>query len=146
MNLQWKRAIRKFLFLLFLLASIYVLIVYYGYIFSTTIEGRVLGLRSLEGGSTFIVAIRQIDALTYTMKTQDSQWGLVEPGRCVRARILPYPPWNLKHSGSYHGAILLNLKDCLPGELEGPEEMLDSSPAIVENKKGEVYGPLLENK
>lgn len=119
MKAGMKKFFQWIVFLLVVFGMGYVLFFYYGYVFSKTIEGRVLAIRPAEEEEGFVIAVRKKDGKIYTTKAKDSQWSLVNPDQCVRARLLPYPPWNLKYSDTYYGAVLVHLRECLPEEMEG---------------------------
>ena len=50
-----------------------------------------------------------------TASAEDRQWAVAQPGQCVEARLLRYPPWKLEKAGTFYGARLLKLSDCKSG-------------------------------
>lgn len=110
---KWKRWLISFLAFVLLLGGGYVVVVYYSYVFSKSVEGRVVGVKREDRyEESYVVAIRTQDGNIYTTHSEDAQWALVRVGQCAKAKYLPYPPWNFKESGTYFGAKLLNLREC----------------------------------
>lgn len=106
----------------------YLVITNYSLIFSKSIKGEVISIKSVElpvalmtrtrdtlNAEVFSFAIAIKDQNTgeiYTAKSEDRQWAVVAPGQCAEAVFLPYPPWDLRKRGTYFGARLIGLKEC----------------------------------
>ncbi len=104
----------------------------YSYIFSRHVVGVVenverinLNVSLLQGGVeaneklnrelfSFAVAIKEASGEIVTASAEDRQWAVVKPGQCAESIYYPYPPWDLKKSGTFYGARLLKLSDCNP--------------------------------
>ena len=98
----------------------------YSYVFSKTVHGEIIGVKRvtqptavLGGGAlqsdalfSFAVAVKAEDGEIFTASSEDRQWAVAEVGYCVDARFFPYPPWDLKSSGTYFNARLIKLIDC----------------------------------
>ena len=102
----------------------FMLINYYSFIFSKKVNGEILEIERVTSPTailgtvpseqvfSFAVAIKQDDGEILTASTEDRQWAVAKKGMCVESRFYPYPPWDLKKSGTYANARLIRLKDC----------------------------------
>ncbi len=114
--------------LLLLISSAFIAVRYYSYVFSREIKGEIAGidrvtqLETLIGTTSkipasqmfsYAVAIRTPQGEIITASSEDRQWAVAEKGQCVEAKFFPYPPWELDKAGTYHGARLMKLFDCL---------------------------------
>lgn len=124
--MKWK--ISAVLAAFLVLASAFICIKYFPFVFSRTVVGEVSGVERvleaspiLTAGSapppsqvfSFAVAIREEKSNEIvTASSEDRQWAVVNPGQCAEAKFFPYPPWHLEKSGTYHSARLIRLFDC----------------------------------
>ncbi len=105
----------------------YVLISQYSFIFSKKVTGVVLKvervnlnisiMQSTENKInpqlySYSVAIQDEHGEIFTASSEDRQWAVVDPDRCVEARFYPYPPWNLAKGGTFFNARLDRIYDC----------------------------------
>jgi len=119
------------LLVVFILFSVGISLHFYSYVFARNVRGEVIGIDRvtepsaiIAGGGkipssqifSFAVAVRDKKGEIVTASTEDRQWAVVEKGKCVEAKYLPYPFWQLDKSGTYYGARLLKLYDCPPKE------------------------------
>lgn len=113
-----------------ILASVgFITVNWYSYIFARIVKGKVVGVErvtdpsaifnsgknAIPANQLFSFAIAIQDAKTgeiMTSSSEDRQWAVVQKDQCVEAKYLPYPPWNIEKSGTYHGARLLRLYNC----------------------------------
>lgn len=62
------------------------------------------------------VAIKQDNGMYIYFSTEDRQWASFEgdkaKGKCVKAKIYPYAPWQFSKAGIYHRGRLLSVNDC----------------------------------
>ena len=126
--MRWKRWLTGLLALLIVAGAIFLIVKYYSYIFAMKVEGMVVGIKRVEReADIYVVAVRNRERDIYTTRTADAEWGLVRPGQCAKAKFLPYPPWDLRRSGKYKDALLMNLRDCTEadGEFEPLPELRD---------------------
>jgi hypothetical protein len=124
--------IRKLLVVLILVSILvgasFVVINYYSYIFSREVSGvververvsvplSIVGTGSPVGNRemfSYAIAIRDSHNEIVTASSEDRQWAVVSAGQCAVARFYPYPPWELDKSGTFYGARLIKLSDCL---------------------------------
>ncbi|MGZ3791622.1 MAG: hypothetical protein ACXVCP_04700 [Bdellovibrio sp.] len=108
---------------------LYIFVANYSVLFSKSVIGEVVGVERVETPFTvvargtndlnpklfsFAVAIRDEKAKEiFTASAEDRQWAVVQKGQCAEAVYLPYPPWELTKKGTYFGARLIRLFDCL---------------------------------
>ncbi len=120
----WKRWLLSFVALVILVGSGYVVVVYFPYVFSKNVEGRVVGVkREDQYAESYVVAIRTTNGEIFTTHSDNAQWALVRVGQCAKAKYFPYPPWDFQKSGTYFGAKVLNLRDCTEKDGEWDPEM-----------------------
>ena len=113
-----------------LISSSVIAVRYYSFVFARHVHGEVVGIdrvtqpTTIIGGAgqlpssqvfSFAVAIKEPQGEIVTASTEDRQWAVVEKGQCVEAKYFPYPPWELDKSGTYYGARLLKLYECVKG-------------------------------
>lgn len=123
-------AIAAVLSTLFAIAAGYVCVQYYPYVFAQTVTGELIGVDKVAPGSAFVgsqgttiafsvaVAIRSRETGDiFTASSDDRQWAVAEKGQCAEVKLFPYPPWDLKKSGTWHNARLLKLLDCPPAKV-----------------------------
>lgn len=122
---------KKYLALLFVVialgAAAYIGIAYYPYVFAKSVEGEIIKVERVSTPDaiiasgrqipasqmfSFAVAIRGKDGEIHTASSEDRQWAVAQVGQCARARLFPYPPWQLDKGGTYYGARLEKLYDC----------------------------------
>lgn len=112
---------------LVLVAASLVTFKYYSYIFAKNLEGQIQRVERVNqqemvianGANippsqlySFAISIKDASGEIHTASSEDRQWAVVQPGQCVKAKFLPYPPWNLEKSGTFYGARLLQLSEC----------------------------------
>lgn len=101
----------------------------YSVIFAKSVIGEVTGVEKVElpvalmarsdgdiTSKVFSFAIGIKDAKTgeiYTASSEDRQWAVVEKGQCAEAKFLPYPPWEFSKQGTFFGARLVKLYECV---------------------------------
>jgi len=155
------QAVRKFIYMLGFIVFLglvgVVLVNYWGYIFSKTIDGQVFQIERItqptmlvtdrmlgnpasqssvtpaEAMYSFAVAIRTKQGEIYTASSEDRQWAVAQRGICVEAKFYPYPPWNLEAGGTYRNARLIAMKQCPPdmGPLpDAPALPAGAAPAV----------------
>jgi hypothetical protein len=123
------KSLKRLLVLAILVLIAWVVMNNYDLIFAKNIKGEIASVERVEipvalmashndSGITskvFSFSIGIKDAKTgeiFTADSEDRQWAVAQKGQCVEAKFLPYPPWNLNKSGTYHGARLLKLYEC----------------------------------
>lgn len=132
--------------ILFIGVIVYLVIANYSLLFSKTVKGMVMSVKTVElpialmttrnmapGTEVFSFAVAIKDAETkeiFTAKSEERQWAVVAPGQCVEAVFLPYPPWDLRRRGTYFGARLVSLRECEPGMMPAP-----AAPAPAQNSE-----------
>ncbi|MEK7356218.1 MAG: hypothetical protein AAB250_07190 [Bdellovibrionota bacterium] len=113
-----------------LVAVGFFLVTQYSFIFSKTIEGRIIGVdritestlimgRQLSPDAMFSFAVAIEDQETkkvYTASSEDRQWGVAKHCARARAKFYPYPFWNFEKAGTFFNARLLELYDCQKAE------------------------------
>lgn len=108
--------------------SLFLVIQYYGYIFSKNVTGVIDNLQRVDvnvallqsAGKdsipnqlfSFAVAIKDNKGEIFTASSEDRRWAVARVGQCVEVRFFPYPFWNLEKSGMYYNAKLVSLRDC----------------------------------
>jgi hypothetical protein len=123
-----KKALLGILALVAVGVVIFVLVNWYPYIFSKSVDGEVYGVERVEApmavittdgtkpaSQVFSFAVAVKDAKTgeiFTASSEDRRWAVVQKGQCAEVKFLPYPPWSLSRSGAYFGARLIRLYDC----------------------------------
>lgn len=123
-----KKALLILISLLGFGAIIFVLVTWYPYIFSKTVDGEVYGVERVEAplavvttegakpaSQVFSYAVAVKDSKTgeiFTASSEDRRWAVVQKGQCAEVKFLPYPPWSLTRSGAFFGARLIRLYDC----------------------------------
>ena len=103
---------------------------FYSYIFSKTVQGKVVGVERItqpgaiinnatssapSNTQMFSFAIAVQDSKTdeiYTGSSEDRQWAVVQKGQCAVAKFFPYPFWSLDKAGTYFGTRLIQLYEC----------------------------------
>ena len=130
---DYKESMRRALLLLFLVlilvGSGFLFFRYYPYLFAKDVKGRIVKVErviqpsTIVGGNvpssqifSFAVAIQDEKGEIHTASSEDRQWAVAETGKCAEARFYPYAPWELDRAGTYHGARLLKLHDCVPAQ------------------------------
>ena len=122
---------RKYLIILMLVAVLglggFICTKYYSYVFAKTVHGEILKVERVNQNETIVtgsqgvpasqifsfgVSIRDSKGEIHTASSEDRQWSVAQPGQCVEARFLPYPPWDLDKAGTYYNARLVRLSDC----------------------------------
>lgn len=107
---------------------VFVLVDWYPYIFSKSVDGEVYGVERVEAplavvttegakpaAQVFSYAVAVKDSKTgeiFTASSEDRRWAVVQKGQCAEVKFLPYPPWSLTRSGAFFGARLIRLYDC----------------------------------
>jgi hypothetical protein len=93
----------------------------YKYIYSKTVTGELTSVEKLVDGGiistqnvafSFAVAIKTNEGVI-TSSSEDRQWAVTKAGMCVEAKLFPYPPWEFEKAGTYHGARLLRVINCV---------------------------------
>ncbi|MBS1971648.1 MAG: hypothetical protein JSU04_15155 [Bdellovibrionales bacterium] len=123
-----KKALLGLLVVAGLCVVVFVLVNWYPYIFSKSVDGEVYGVERVEAplavvttegakpaNQVFSFAVAVKDAKTgeiFTASSEDRRWAVVQKGQCAEVKFLPYPPWSLSRSGAYFGARLIRLYDC----------------------------------
>lgn len=127
-----KRAFYLLIFFAVLVAAGYGFFRYYPYLFARTVVGVITKVEKPSSPMAFIgasadkitnnlteklvfayaVAIKEASGEIVTAGSDDKQWAVAEPGKCVRAKFFPYPPWRFDKYGTYFGARLLEMHDC----------------------------------
>jgi hypothetical protein len=135
-----KLKISAFLFFVFLIAAGVLTFKFYPYIFSKTVQGRIIGVErvmdpSIIMGSaktlpteafSFAIAIQSlVSREIHTASSEDRQWGVAKKGQCAEARLFRYPPWDLERGNTFFGARLLKLFDCP----DAPPVAVEQAPA-----------------
>ncbi|MGZ3803894.1 MAG: hypothetical protein ACXVB4_06780 [Pseudobdellovibrionaceae bacterium] len=126
-----KKFLYIFLSMLGLGVVLFILVNWYPYIFSVSINGEIYGVERVEAplavlteeGTrpapqvfSYAVAVRDSKSgEIFTASSEDRRWAVVQKGQCAEVKFLPYPPWSLTRFGSYFGARLIRLYDC-PGK------------------------------
>lgn len=123
-----KKALLYLITFLGLFAVAFVLVTWYPYIFSKTVDGEIYGVERVEvplavltaegarpAAQVFSYAVAVKDSKTgeiFTASSEDRRWAVVQKGQCAEVKFLPYPPWSLTRSGAFFGARLIRLYDC----------------------------------
>lgn len=123
-----KRLLLFILISCFGLASVYVFVQFYPYIFARTVNGEFLSVEKIDVPMTimtrpgtemnpqvfsYAMAIRNKETNEiFTASSQDRQWAVVQVGQCGSVKLFPYPPWKFDRDGTYHNARLEKLYDC----------------------------------
>lgn len=112
--------------ILVLIATGYVLVNYYSFIFARTVAGEIIAVERVSNSTailggrqvdpsqlfSFAVAVKDKDGEIVTASSEDRQWAVAQKGQCAEAKYYPYPPWDLNKGGTYHNARLMRLFDC----------------------------------
>lgn len=134
MWMKIKGVIKIIVVLMILGGSGFLTIRYWSFLFAKTVEGVVTNVQR-AGPSTaildtdnlsnrrsnnkdlfsFAVGIVDKEGNIHTASTEDRQWAVVKPGQCAKAKLFPYPPWELGKGGTFFNARLLQLRDCPEG-------------------------------
>jgi hypothetical protein len=125
---SFKRLLLSVLAAFVIFGVLYFVIGNYGYVFSVTVDGEIVGVERVAppvailnnsqgvngapGMFSFAVAIRDAKGIIHTASSEDRQWAVAKAGNCVTATFYPYAPWNLKKEGTYYNARLDQLRDC----------------------------------
>lgn len=118
--------IKSLVILVIMGALLWLVAINYSVIFSKTVRGEITAVERVEmpvavfsrGDDitpkvfSFAVAIKDETGEIFTASSEDRQWAVSKPGQCAEAEFLPYPPWDLRHKGTYFGARLVRLSDC----------------------------------
>jgi hypothetical protein len=120
-----KRSLAIALLILVLIATGFVLIRFYGYVFAKTVRGKIAKVERVNQDMiianpnipasqifSFAVSVRDDRGEFHTASSEDRQWAVAQEGQCVEAKFYPYPPWRLDKSGTFYGARLIRLFDC----------------------------------
>ena len=122
-----KSTLARLLIIVLVVAVVGLLMMNYSFVFSKTIEGRIIGVDritqpaavitsgQLSPSAMFSFAIAIEDAESkkvFTSSSEDRQWGVAKHCARARARFYPYPFWDLEKSGTYYNARLIELYDC----------------------------------
>ena len=126
--MRWKFALAGLILLLGAIGAGWITVSYWGYLFSKTVVGEVVGIDRVTQATTvigadpgsipaaqlfsFAVAIRDKQSEIHTASSEDRQWAIVQKAQCVEARFFPYPPWQFDRAGTYHWARLVKIFDC----------------------------------
>ena len=120
-----KKILFIFIILAFTFSTGYVLVKFYSYIFAVEVEGKIVRVERVTSPTailgdipssqvySYAVAIKKTNGEIYTASSEDRQWSIAAEGQCVTAKFFPYPPWDFDKGGTYHGARLIKLKDCM---------------------------------
>lgn len=115
-------------FFLLMLGGGFTAVRFYSYVFSKTVKGKIVRVERVSNPEavitqgmaipssyvfSFAIAIRDEKGQIHTASSEDRQWAVAQTGQCTEARFFPYPPWKLDKAGTYFGARLLTLRDCL---------------------------------
>lgn len=98
----------------------------YSFVFSKTIEGRIIGVDRItqptmitsgqlspEALFSFAIAIEdETTKRVYTASSEDRQWGVAKYCKRAKVRFYPYPFWNFEKSGTYYNARVEELFEC----------------------------------
>jgi len=126
-----KKVLSILLSLIVFCGVLFVLINWYPYIFSKSVDGVVYGVERVEvpmavlttagarpAPQVFSFAVAVKDSKTgeiFTASSEDRRWAVVQKGQCAEVKFLPYPPWSLTRSGAFFGARLIRLYECPAG-------------------------------
>ena len=119
------RWIRRFAFLVVLLAIGVFVVMNYSWVFAKRVKGEVIEIERVteptailgnrikeENIHSFAVAIKDDKGTIHTASGEDRQWSVVKKGYCVEALFYSYPPWDLDKGGTYFNARVISMSDC----------------------------------
>ena len=103
----------------------YLSIKYYSYIFAVEVDGTIEAVERVTSPTailgeipssqvfSFAIAVKNKEGEIFTASSEDRQWAIAKEGQCATVKFFPYPPWEFDKAGTFFGARLLKLKDCI---------------------------------